>query len=218
METFKKRASPRRGGPRKARQASRSLVSGCATRRGEEQDHVEMGPARNPARHRARPTKETGLPVRSHLPGTRCRCRLRVAVCGQTGHAAAPRRDERGDQRRKSAAVDPAARALVVLDQAGRHMSAQRAIPDNITPLPLQPRAPALNPVENVWQVMRGNGLSNRVLASDEDIVDHCCEACNERTDRPWRIMSSGRREWAHGFWSMSARVGPVNSTGATRS
>jgi hypothetical protein len=33
-----------------------------------------------------------------------------------------------------------------------------------------------------------------------DDLVDHCCEAWNKLTDQPWRIMSIGLRQWAHGF------------------
>ncbi len=73
-------------------------------------------------------------------------------------------------------------------------------VPDNITLLPLPPRCPELNPVENVWQCMRDNWLSNRIFCSCDDIVDHCCFAWNKRVDQPWRIMSIGLRQWAHGF------------------
>jgi hypothetical protein len=31
-------------------------------------------------------------------------------------------------------------------------------------------------------------------------IVDHCCFAWNSLIDQPWRIMSIGLRDWAHGF------------------
>jgi hypothetical protein len=41
---------------------------------------------------------------------------------------------------------------------------------------------------------MRQNWLSNRVLNSLDDIVDHCCYAL---IDQPWKIMSIARREWA---------------------
>jgi hypothetical protein len=58
----------------------------------------------------------------------------------------------------------------------------------------------AINPVENVWQYMRDNWLSNRVFKSYDDLVDHCCEAWNKLVDQPWRIMSIGLRQWAHGF------------------
>jgi hypothetical protein len=59
---------------------------------------------------------------------------------------------------------------------------------------------PELNPVENVWQFMRDNWLSNRVFKSYDDLVDHCCTAWNNLIDQPWRIMSIGLRDWAHRF------------------
>jgi transposase len=54
----------------------------------------------------------------------------------------------------------------------------------NITLLPLPPKSPELNPVENIWQFMRDNWLSNRVFKSYDDILDHCCFAWNN-TNRP---------------------------------
>ena len=76
---------------------------------------------------------------------------------------------------------------------------ARLAVPDNITILPLPPKSPELNPVENIWQFMRDNWLSNRVFKSYDDIVDHCCDAWNKLIDLPWKIMSIGLRNWAHG-------------------
>ena len=73
-------------------------------------------------------------------------------------------------------------------------------IPSNITLLLLPPRAPELNPVENIWQFMRENWLSNRIFESDDQIVALCCEACNKLIDQPWKIMSIGCRKWAHRF------------------
>ena len=61
-------------------------------------------------------------------------------------------------------------------------------------------KCPELNPVENVWQFMRDNWLSNRVFKSYDDILDHCCFAWNCLNDQPWRIMSLGLRTWAHRF------------------
>ena len=37
-------------------------------------------------------------------------------------------------------------------------------MPENITLILLPSRAPELNPVENIWQYMRANWLSNRVF------------------------------------------------------
>jgi hypothetical protein len=60
--------------------------------------------------------------------------------------------------------VSPGAHAVLILDQAGWHMSKSLVVPQNITLVPLPPKCPELNPVENVWQFMRDNWLSNRVF------------------------------------------------------
>jgi hypothetical protein len=96
--------------------------------------------------------------------------------------------------------VAPGAHAVLLLDQAGWHLSDKLDIPDNITLMPLPPKSPELNPVENVWQFMRDNWLSNRVFRSYDDILEHCCYAWNKLVDQPWTIMSIGLRDWAHGF------------------
>ena len=69
--------------------------------------------------------------------------------------------------------------------------------PENITLLPLPPRAPELNPVENIWRFLRQNWLSNRVFKSYDNILDHCCYAWNQLASQPWTIMSIGLRDWA---------------------
>ena len=99
-----------------------------------------------------------------------------------------------------SLAVTPGAHAVLLLDQAGWHLSAELTVPSNITLLPLPPKCPELNPVENVWQFMRENWLSNRIFKSYDEIVDHCCYAWNKLTEQPWRIMTIGLRDWVHGF------------------
>jgi DDE superfamily endonuclease len=42
-----------------------------------------------------------------------------------------------------------------------------------ITIIPLPSKCPELNPLENIWQFMRDNWLSNRVFKSYDDLVDH---------------------------------------------
>ena len=92
------------------------------------------------------------------------------------------------------------AHAALFMDQAGWHTTAKLTVPDNISIVMLPSRSPELNPVENIWQFMRDNWLSNRVFKSYNDIVDHCCDAWNKLVDQPWTIMSIGMREWAHRF------------------
>ena len=97
-----------------------------------------------------------------------------------------------------SQGVDPGAHGVVILDRAGWHTTARLVIPDNLTLLPLPPRSPELNPVENVWQYLRQNWLSNRVFDTYEDILDAGCDAWNRLLAQPQAIMSLGLREWAH--------------------
>ena len=96
--------------------------------------------------------------------------------------------------------VAPGAHAVLVLDGAGWHGAHALVVPDNISLVLLPPYSPELNPVENVWQFMRDNWLSNRIFKSYDDIVDHCCDAWRKLESQPWRIMSIGRREWTNGF------------------
>ena len=93
--------------------------------------------------------------------------------------------------------VTAGAHAILILDQAGWHGAKDLKIPSNLSLLPLPPRAPELNPQENIWQFMRQNWLSNRVFKSFDDIVDHCCYAWNTLIDQPWKIMSIAHRDWA---------------------
>ena len=70
--------------------------------------------------------------------------------------------------------------------------------PKNITIILLPSRAPELNPVENIWQYIRSNWLSNRVFDDYEAILDAGCEAWNKLLAQPETIKSIGMRDWAH--------------------
>ena len=96
--------------------------------------------------------------------------------------------------------VSPGRHAVLLLDQAGWHLSAALRVPPNITLLPLPSKCPELNVMENVWQFMRDNWLSNRIFATYNDIVAYCCEAWNKLIDQPWHIISIGVRDWAHRY------------------
>ena len=94
--------------------------------------------------------------------------------------------------------VAPGAHAVLLIDQAGWHLSSRLVVPPNITLVALPPKCPELNPVENIWQFMRDNWLSNRIFTSYTDLLDHCCEAWNKLINQPWTIMSIGLRDWAY--------------------
>jgi transposase len=97
-----------------------------------------------------------------------------------------------------SVTIATTAHALLIVDQAGWHLAKELKTPDNITIIPLPSKSPELNPVENIWQFMRENWLSNRIFTSYDDIIDHSCFAWNQLIDQPWKIMSIGLRQWAH--------------------
>src|ERR1700674_5265007 len=82
--------------------------------------------------------------------------------------------------------VTAGAHAVVVLDGAGWHQTGGRLrLPHNISLLHLPPYSPELNPVENIWQFLGQNQLSNRVFDSYTAIVDACCQAWNALVAAP---------------------------------
>ena len=90
------------------------------------------------------------------------------------------------------------AHAVILMDRAGWHSTGKLVVPKNITIILLPSKSPELNPVENIWQYLRSNYLSNRVFKDYTAIVDAACDAWNELIDTPQIITSIGIREWAH--------------------
>jgi len=96
--------------------------------------------------------------------------------------------------------VAAGAHAVLLMDQAGWHLTPRLKVPGNISIIAIPSKSPELNPQENIWQFMRDNWLSNRVFEPYDDILDHCCDAWNKLVDQPDRIKSIGLRQWAHRF------------------
>jgi len=78
--------------------------------------------------------------------------------------------------------------AALVLDGAGYHIAAALTIPENVTLVRLPPYAPELNPIENVWEYLRGNKLAITVFDDYDDIVDKTCDAWNFSRSKPHRL------------------------------
>ena len=86
------------------------------------------------------------------------------------------------------------------MDRAGWHSTDQLKVPKNLTIILLPSRSPELNPVENIWQYLRQNWLSNRVFEDYDAIIEAGCPGCqawNKLIDQPETIMSIGMRDWA---------------------
>lgn len=126
------------------------------------------------------------------------------AICPARGTGAAlalPQADTEAMQlhlNEISRKVAAGAHAVLLLDRAGWHTTGNLDMPKNITPIFLPSRAPELNPVENIWQYLRANWLSNRVFETFDDIIDAACEAWQKLIAQPDTITSIGMREWAH--------------------
>ena len=69
--------------------------------------------------------------------------------------------------------ITPGKHCALLLDQAGEHISERLVKPANIIIVPLPPKCLELNPVENVWQFIRKNWLSNHTgITSSTPILE----------------------------------------------
>jgi transposase len=143
-----------------------------------------VGPARNAAHTASRPALRQRLSVRRDLSCSRCRSGACLAIRGHLDEI--------------SRNVAEGAHAVLLLDRARWHTTAKLDVPKNITPIFLPSRAPELNPVENIWQYLRQNWLSNTVFENYDAIVDAACNAWRKLIAQPERITSIGMRDWAH--------------------
>jgi hypothetical protein len=116
--------------------------------------------------------------------------------------------------------VTPGAHAVVWLDGAGWHQTGGKLkVPDNISLLHLPTYSPELNPVENIWQFLRQNRLSNR---SSIAMRPSTTLAVTLGTLSPPSQVASNQSRHAHGQRSMSNAVGmrrahPPSQAGAIR-
>lgn len=95
-----------------------------------------------------------------------------------------------------SAQVTPDTHAVLILDRAGWHRTGGKLrLPDNISLLYLPSYSPELNPTENIWQYLRQNFLSNRIHATYQAIVEHCCDAWNQLVGQAGLIASITTRD-----------------------
>src|SRR6187200_450069 len=179
--------SPRRPAER---QADRDLVPGRSPHRPEERPRAAVGAARLAPTPARRSALRKRLPVRRHLPGARHRRGARHALRRQRGDATPPRRGLEPCPPRRPRRAPPRSGRLAYDPSLGR---AEEHHPR----LPALAR-PELNPVENIWQYLRQNWLSNRVFETYEAIIEAACEAWRSLLAEPTTITSIGHRGWAH--------------------
>jgi len=126
------------------------------------------------------------------------------AICPARGTGAAiimPRPDTGAMQKHLDEIahhVKTGSHAVILMDRAGWHTTGKLKVPENISILLLPPKSPELNPVENIWQYMRQNWLSNRVFDTYDDILTAACDAWKNLLTDPKTITSIGTRNWAN--------------------
>ena len=125
-----------------------------------------------------------------------------VRQCAKRGSRPRQPANQRYENAYLIGAICPArgkgAHAVLLLDRAGWHTTGKLDIPKNITPIFRPSRSPELNPVENIWQYLRANWLSNRVFETYDAIIDAACDAWRRLIAQPEVITSIGMPEWAH--------------------
>lgn len=131
---------------------------------------------------------------RAYIPGAVCpaRCATSALVLPRLDAGAVSR--HLADIGRE---VAPGAHAVLVLDGAGFHIAGSLEIPENMSLLKLPPYSPELNPVENIWEYLRGNILSNTVFDDYDHVVSMCCDAWNFFANDTARVASVTTRSWA---------------------
>ena len=83
---------------------------------------------------------------------------------------------------------------ILVLDQAGWHVSQGLQVPANVTLLHRPAYSPELNPVGRLWAYLKSHYLSNRAYSDYNDLFNACGRAWNQLTSE--QLCSICHTEW----------------------
>jgi hypothetical protein len=89
-----------------------------------------------------------------------------------------------------------AAHVLLLMDQAGWHVSKKLTVPENITIANLPPYSPELNPIELMWKYLREHCFSNRVYKDYNELLDAGCNAWNYLVENVSLVKSLCHIDW----------------------
>lgn len=91
---------------------------------------------------------------------------------------------------------------ILLIDQAGFHMSEKVEKPDGIIFMPLPPHTPELQPVEPVWPLLK-EAVANETFDSLDDLENRMAQRCR------WLIANPDTVKGASGFgWIINASKG----------
>ena len=85
---------------------------------------------------------------------------------------------------------------VIVLDGAGSHTATDLTLPDNVRVITLPPYSPELNPVEQVWDLIREADFANRTYNSLDDVERQLATRILTLEGDPDTIRSLTSRSW----------------------
>ena len=79
---------------------------------------------------------------------------------------------------------------VMQVDRAAWHQSKSLKVPENIRLLPQTAQSPELMPVEHVWEYLKENYFSNKILFSLDAVIGRVCEGLVALSMAPERLRS----------------------------
>lgn len=90
----------------------------------------------------------------------------------------------------------PKEHIAMVVDGAASHRTDNITVPENITLIVLPPYSPQLNPIENLWKVMRERFFPNLDFDCMDKLEQNLCDALNLLEQTPEIIRSVTGYKW----------------------
>jgi transposase len=84
----------------------------------------------------------------------------------------------------------------LIVDGAASHRTDSITVPENITLIALPPYSPQLNPIENLWKVMRARFFPNLDFDCMGRLEENLCDALNHLEQTPELIRSVTGYQW----------------------
>ncbi len=177
--------------PQSGRQADRGPGSGRGPHRPEDRPRPHPGAQGDETAMAGRSALQTGLPVRRGVrrQGDRRGPDAAMVLWADTGTRNLPLKEIRRT-------VAKGVQAAVLMDRAPGHTSGEVKVSETLPLIFLPARSPELNRVEKVWQSLRKNGLSNRLLEDQADGLAAGCDVWTRLMKEPTAIKSGVSREW----------------------
>jgi transposase len=79
---------------------------------------------------------------------------------------------------------------LMLVDQAGWHISRRLKVPENLRLIELPARSPELNPAEHIWEELKEKNFANKAFEDLDEVEENLCLGLNALADNPDKVRS----------------------------